>query len=54
MLDHVTFCYIRNRAESLRDWERFQGLFSDLLLLRIQVNLREEENQAEEVTSYTR
>jgi hypothetical protein len=54
MLDRVTFGYIRNRAESLRDWKRFQGLFSDLLLLRIQVNSREEENQTKEDTSCTR
>jgi hypothetical protein len=52
MLDPVTFSYIRNRAGSPRDWERFQGLVSDLLLLRIQVNSRKGENQAKKVTSY--
>lgn len=52
MLDHVTFSYIRNRQESLRDWERFQGLVSDLLLRRIQVNSKEGENQVKEDTSY--
>ena len=49
MLDH--FIYIRNQSESLRDWERSEGLASDLLLLRIQINWREGENQAREDTS---
>jgi hypothetical protein len=52
MLDHITFSYIPNRAESLRDWERFQDLVSALLLPRIQVNSSEGENQAKEDTSY--
>jgi hypothetical protein len=52
MLDHVKCSYIRSRVESLRDWERFQGLVSDLLLVRIQVNSREGESQAKEDTSY--
>jgi len=39
-------------VRKVSNWERFQGLVSDLLLLRIQVNSRERENQAKDDTSY--
>jgi hypothetical protein len=52
MLDHATFSYIRNRAERLTDWERFQDRVSDLHLFLIQVNSREAGNKAEEDASY--
>jgi hypothetical protein len=52
ILDRVTFSYIQNRVEKFSDWEWFQGLVSDLLLRRIQINSREEDKVAPISSSY--